>query len=71
MSRINERFSMEEEKLQEVAHIVQEEHPEASDEDVSVILLDGLATDAYQDWLDEAGVEEIVDWTRQNLEKTY
>lgn len=65
-----ERFHLETEKLDEVIHSVQEIHPEATEEDVRVILLDDLAAEEYQEWLDEAPEEEIIDRVRQHLENT-
>ena len=65
-----ERFHLAPKKLDDVIHSVQEIHPEATDEDVRVILLDELAVEEYQEWLDEAPEAEITDWVRQHLENT-
>ena len=70
MLETKERFHMEPGKLAGVIHSVQEMHPDASDEDVRVVLLDDLAQEEHQEWLDEAPEEEITDWVRQHLETT-
>ena len=70
MTPTAERFHLAPEKLGEVIHSVQEIHPEATEDDVRVILLDELAVDDYQDWLDDAPEAEITDWVRQHLENT-
>jgi ATP:corrinoid adenosyltransferase len=70
MTNTQERFHLAPTKLEGVIHSVQEIHPEATDDDVRVILLDELAAEEYQDWLDEAPEEEITDRVRQHLETT-
>jgi len=65
-----ERFHLPSNKLEEVVHSVQEIHPEATEDDIRVILLDDLAEEGHQVWLEEAPEEEITDWVRQHLENT-
>jgi hypothetical protein len=70
MISAGERFHLPTYKLEEVVHSVQAIHPEATEDDIRMILLDELEEEGYQVWLEEAPEDEITDWVRQHLETT-
>lgn len=65
-----DRFTLEEEKFRRVVRALQEDHPDATEDDIRVILLDDLLEENHQEWLDQASEDEITDYVRQHLENT-